>query len=322
MKRTILFFSILLVAGAIHAQKVFKKYGVDKESVTLSKGRYVETFTNEEVMRIGTVLFNTKTNKVVEFLDEETADMAYKEEYSSRFMTMDPLAEKYPWLSPYSYCANNPVRYIDPTGMDWYQADNGNVMWRRSQDADYTDDDGNVWQNIGTEYLMSAGKNLILFKQHENENGELSLYSTTDRKEIGGYLGQKWSDANPLTEKGLENVYPEFDVIAIGRGLVNTLSKVAVTSATKEGTSLIPLGLGSTGRVTATNLSEELAMKEIMSNPNLGQVVMTGMKDSRWLGWSKMQYVHYGQDGTKTTIHYVGKWVNGVLKAVDDFKFK
>ena len=33
-----------------------------------------------------------------------------------RFTTMDPLAEKYYSISPYAYCANNPVRYSDPTG--------------------------------------------------------------------------------------------------------------------------------------------------------------------------------------------------------------
>lgn len=49
---------------------------------------------------------------------------------------------------------------------------------------------------------------------------------------------------------------------------------------------------------------------------------MTGMKDSRWLGGDKMQYAHTALDGTKTTIHYVGQFKNGVLKAVDDFKFK
>ena len=92
-------------------------------------------------------------------------------------------------------------------------------------------------------------------------------------------------------------------------------------AAAKGGTNLIAKGLGSTGRTTAANLTEQLAMKEIMSNPTLGKTVMTGMKDSRWLGWNKMQYTHTALDGTKTTIHYVGQFKNGVLKAVDDFKF-
>jgi hypothetical protein len=35
---------------------------------------------------------------------------------SGRFMTVDPLAEKYYSISPYAYCAGNPVRFIDPDG--------------------------------------------------------------------------------------------------------------------------------------------------------------------------------------------------------------
>ena len=34
------------------------------------------------------------------------------------FTGIDPLAEKYYHLSPYAYCAGNPVNMIDPTGMD------------------------------------------------------------------------------------------------------------------------------------------------------------------------------------------------------------
>jgi len=39
------------------------------------------------------------------------------------FPTQDPLAGKYPWLSPYAYCNNNPVNNIDPWGMDVYRYD-------------------------------------------------------------------------------------------------------------------------------------------------------------------------------------------------------
>jgi len=33
------------------------------------------------------------------------------------WLSVDPMAEKYPSWSPYSYTLNNPVRYVDPTGM-------------------------------------------------------------------------------------------------------------------------------------------------------------------------------------------------------------
>ena len=37
-----------------------------------------------------------------------------------RWTTRDALEEKYPWLSAYCFCANDPVNNIDPDGNDWY----------------------------------------------------------------------------------------------------------------------------------------------------------------------------------------------------------
>ena len=38
-----------------------------------------------------------------------------------RFTTMDPLAEKYYHISPYAYCAGNPINRIDPNGKEDYK---------------------------------------------------------------------------------------------------------------------------------------------------------------------------------------------------------
>ena len=43
------------------------------------------------------------------------------ENTKAMFTTIDPHAESYYHLSPYSYCGGNPINRIDPTGMDWYQ---------------------------------------------------------------------------------------------------------------------------------------------------------------------------------------------------------
>jgi RHS repeat-associated protein len=39
---------------------------------------------------------------------------------TGRTLQIDPMAEKYPWISPYALFNNNPLRYIDPDGRDWY----------------------------------------------------------------------------------------------------------------------------------------------------------------------------------------------------------
>jgi len=57
----------------------------------------------------------------------------------ARFTTMDPLCEKYYSISPYAYCGNNPVRYIDPTGMsygDYYDYYTGEHLFNDGIDDD------------------------------------------------------------------------------------------------------------------------------------------------------------------------------------------
>jgi RHS repeat-associated protein len=53
-------------------------------------------------------------------LDEETGMYYYEARYYAPpvFISRDPLFEKYPTFSPYAYCANNPVKYVDPDGRE------------------------------------------------------------------------------------------------------------------------------------------------------------------------------------------------------------
>jgi hypothetical protein len=66
--------------------------------------------------------------------------------------------------------------------------------------------------------------------------------------------------------------------------------------------------LGSTGRTTAANLVEQMAMKDAMANPQLGRRVVENLTDPRWTGWTKMHYSVTLQNGVKAVVHYVAKW--------------
>ena len=94
-----------------------------------------------------------------------------------RWHVVDPMSEKYYEWTSYVYCGNNSVNMIDPIGTDWYRSENGDIKWRKSKDKEYTDDNGNVWINIGSNMLFTNGERSILFQQFEGDDGELTLHT-------------------------------------------------------------------------------------------------------------------------------------------------
>jgi RHS repeat-associated protein len=56
----------------------------------------------------------------------------------SIWLSVDPMANKYPSLSPYNYCANNPIKLVDPNGEDvWEFDESGNMTKHDGEQKGY-----------------------------------------------------------------------------------------------------------------------------------------------------------------------------------------
>jgi RHS repeat-associated protein len=68
--------------------------------------------------------------------DEETGLLYYGARYQDGkygiWYSVDPLAEKYPNMGSYVYCADNPVKYVDPDGKKWDKSLWNKATWWNS----------------------------------------------------------------------------------------------------------------------------------------------------------------------------------------------
>jgi len=79
--------------------------------------------------------------------DEETGYSYFGARYYmpelSIWSAVDPMADKYPHLSPYNYCENNPIMLVDPDGRsssspnDYSVDDNGNIKLEKITDDNF-----------------------------------------------------------------------------------------------------------------------------------------------------------------------------------------
>ncbi|MDR2652719.1 MAG: hypothetical protein LBC68_10485 [Prevotellaceae bacterium] len=102
-----------------------------------------------------------------------------------KFLMIDPLAEKYYSWSPYAYCVNNPLRFIDPNGMDWY-----------SYEEKYKDKNGEEQTRMRYKYFdhalsdekMKKGGYTHLGKTYTDGNNYYSLFG--HKKDLRTQEGQ------------------------------------------------------------------------------------------------------------------------------------
>ena len=86
----------------------------------------------------------------------------YWSELLTGWLSVDPMSDKYPSMSPYAYCAWNPVKLVDPDGrmVDWVESANGTIYWDDKATSSET-------TKSGEKYL---GKNVLVATHGRDEN--------------------------------------------------------------------------------------------------------------------------------------------------------
>lgn len=209
----------------------FKKLGHKVDIATFSDNQ--EFHDQSRFIQIGSVWFDTEENEVVGLVQEKDTLIEFVPELIST--TIDPHCEKYYSVTPYGYCFNNPLRFIDPDGRDvWEINDEGRIINRiedKTQDAFYmvdkdgnrtykTNDDGNkVYNSITFEYgtitAVRHPKVNSLTSENKKEERALTLFDVkgdSNAKQLFEFFAHtkntkvEWTHAKIGSEKSEKNI--------------------------------------------------------------------------------------------------------------------
>ena len=119
--------------------------------------------------------------------DAETGYSYFGSRYYSSdlsiWLSVDPMAAKYPSLSPYVYCANNPVKLVDPNGAEvWIPevTDNGDIRLLYEEGDDYQ----SLTDFLGGDLGIFSKRQIDKMWNNRDENGNVILSKNIFSKAI------------------------------------------------------------------------------------------------------------------------------------------
>jgi len=130
--------------------------------------------------------------------DTETGFSYFGSRYYSSdlsiWLSVDPMSDKYPSLSPYVYCADNPVKLVDPNGETIViQGEDGEHTFTPGQQCNSTDKNVQAaWNNLDKMYGTEAGKTVIT----EMTKDGSPTYTFTNESRTNDGTGRFQKDGN------------------------------------------------------------------------------------------------------------------------------
>lgn len=107
----------MVIARYNAMQEQSKQKSFETRKATLSWGLFDEEMETKPTEVFGRTAFSSSTKKIAKFLPADTA-ANYPIDLIVFAWQIDPLAAKYPDISPYAAFANNPILYVDPDGRE------------------------------------------------------------------------------------------------------------------------------------------------------------------------------------------------------------
>ena len=172
-------------------------------------------------------------------LDEETGLYYYGARYlnpvASIFLNTDRFMEKYPSLSPYSYCAGNPINAIDVNGdsiwvreintttKSWnkYHYDIGASQFKDSSGKAYNGAN-NVLEALNTLASQPAGKELVTALSASEQN--VLIIPSSNRNSEGGNAEEYASYVKWIPNK--DAAFGGGSFISLGHELAHSLDRI------------------------------------------------------------------------------------------------
>lgn len=130
--------------------------------------------------------FETGIASIFDMNRDLIVEQKLSQDQLGRFLTMDPLTEKKPWLSPYQYSRNNPLRFIDPDGRDeWDINEKGEIVNRISNnkiDAFHVVDAKGTRTGASLVYEIKDGNSIISQTKEKSKSGSYDKYVINEGK--------------------------------------------------------------------------------------------------------------------------------------------